>query len=219
MSTWTVTTTAAEDDAIHYAYQQSQKPPILGMPGNPVTPAAETEAQFFDRMVHQGVIAPMGAQQRAASQAELSAMLGTIPPENQAAAVEDIAVVVEEHGGTVPLHEARYLYSNSTAPPPRDLSVEVDATDANFAQVTKIFFDHLDADSHNRMSSLMGLVTGTVIRLADAANAATFLQVFTKGAPIQRQGADGHVEIAVQFSQRGGSFATLDTKPLTVTFT
>jgi hypothetical protein len=108
------------------------------------------------------------------------------------------------------------LWSTSTAPPPRDQSVELDVTQANVTTVTKLFFDYLDANNGDQMNALLALPVSTFVRIEDAATATNFVLVITTAAPIQRQGADGHVEIAVQYRQHSGSLA--DTLPMTCTF-
>src|SRR5262252_2266751 len=110
MGTWTITTTTPEDEAIAYAYQQSQRP-MLGAPPTSAPPAAETEAEFFQRMVAQFTIAPMVTRHTEAKNTELVESLNTIPEANRPAAKTDIENVITTHGGTVPLHDTRYGWS------------------------------------------------------------------------------------------------------------
>lgn len=215
MTTRTIETTASEDEAIAYAHQQTQKP--LGMIGVP-PPTTETEAEFFQRMTAQGTIRPMVDQYTQVKNAEVISSLNSIPPENRDEAQAEIEAVITTHGGAVPIHELTYLWSSNTAAPPRDNSIEVNATDANFAQVTKIFFDDLDAGNVSRLQSLLALKVNTLIRIEHPVHQMNFLQVVTTGAPIERQPADPYIEIPVVFHTRGGSLATYDTQPLTCTF-
>jgi hypothetical protein len=213
MSTWTITATAAEDDAITYAYQQSQDPAAMVKP-----PPGETIAAFFDRMVHTGTLGAMGASYQAVQNAELVTMLGTIPEANRQAAKKDIEAAVVAHGGTVTLTATQYKWSKSSAPPPTAQSVEMNVSDANMATVSKLYFHYLDGGGVDRMSALMAMASGTVIRIEDPANSSIFLQVMTTAAPIQRQGANGHVEFAVKFSLSAGALAPLDGTLVDVTF-
>src|SRR5580765_6642552 len=131
VGTWTIHTTATEDDAITYAYQQSQKP--LAVPPGAYVIARTTESldAFFDRRTHEVVIAPMvSIHQRAQNEAVLQT-LGTIPPENRDAAEQELEALVVKHGGTVLVREVRYKWSKNTAAPPTAQSVELNATDAN----------------------------------------------------------------------------------------
>jgi hypothetical protein len=214
VGTWTITTTADEDAAITWANQQSQRALI----GSPAPPVAKTDAAFFQQSVQQSTLDPLSQRYRDAQSTELIATLNTIPPANRPAARIDIETAIEAHGGTAPLHQATYFWSTSTAPPPRVQSVEVDATEANFSTVMKIYFDDLDTANVSHMTDLLALKLGTIIRLVDPANAANLLEVVTIATPIQRQGADGHVEIAVRFNQKSGTLLPLDTHPLTCTF-
>jgi len=215
MGTWTITTTPTQDDAITYAYQQAQKPMIPGLP--PPTSAATVDA-FFQERVAQTTVAAMMAQHQAAKNADLVASLQTVPEANRPAALDDMKAVIVQHGGTVKITDAVYLWSTNTAAPPRNNSIEANVTDANLATVTKLTFHYLDADNVDRMNSLMALAVNAIVRIEDAANAANFLQTILTAAPIQRQGANGYVEMTVQCQQRGGSFATLDTKRMSCTF-
>jgi hypothetical protein len=211
MGTWTIATTTAEDEAIAAAHQRSQRPLPMFPP-----PPAETVETYFQRMTSSGTVAPMVAQHQQEKNDELLTTLGTIPEANRAAAKTEIEAVVVEHGGTVPLTTATYLWSTSTAPPPRNQSVELNVTQANIATVTLLYFDYLDANNGDQMNALLALAGSTFVRIEDAATPANFLEVVTTAAPIQRQGADGHVEIAVQYRQHGGSLG--DTLPMTCTF-
>lgn len=215
MATRTITTTTAEDEAITYSYQQSQK-----MAGQPGMPAGETEAQYFDRMVH-NMLGAMTAQHAQAKNTVLVTDLSTIPEANRPAAQADINAVIVQYGGTVGVQTLTYQWSANTAAPPRVNSIEIDATEANFATLSKITFDDMDASTPpvSRMTSLLTTKVNTLIRVEDAANAANYLQLLTTATPIQRQGADGYVEMAAKFHSKGGSFAGLDTKPLKITFT
>jgi hypothetical protein len=217
MGNWTVQTTTTEDDAITYAYQQSQSVPLFGSPV-PGRRDVETIEAFFDRMTHHSVVSPMVTRQQSVKTTDLLTTLGTIPPENREAAQRDIEVVVVEHGGTVPLTAATYQWSKSSAPPPSTQSVEMDVSDANVVTVTKLYFHYLDANGIDRMMGLMAIPVNTAIRIEDPDNPSTFLLVVTTAAPIQRQGADGHVEFVVVFSAAGGILGPLDGLPVTVTF-
>jgi hypothetical protein len=214
MGTWTITTTTAEDDAIQYAYQQALKQPAGRPPPLPPVTVPATVEAFFQQQTMIGTVAPMVTAYQQARNVELVSMLGTIPPENRPAAQAAIEDVVEDHGGTVTARELAYLWSTNTAAPPRNNSAEADVSAANLATIRKLTFDHRDADGVDRMASLMALATSTLIRLEAGAN---MLQVVTTAAPVQRQGADGYVEFAVQFSQSAGTLA--DTARLAVTFT
>jgi hypothetical protein len=215
MGTWTITTTTTEDDAINYAYQQAQKPP---MPGLPPSTAAATVAAFFQERVQKTTVAPMVSQYQSAKNVELVSTFATIPEANRPAAQKDIEAVVVEHGGTVTIKSAPYLWSTNTAAPPRNNSIEADVNDANLATLTKLTFHYLDADNVNQMNALMALEVNALIHIEDATNPANFLQTLLKAPPIQRQGANGYAEMSVTFQRRGGSFAALDTKKMTVTF-
>jgi hypothetical protein len=210
MGSWTISTTTAEDDAIGAAYQRSQRTP----PGP--GPPAETIEAYFQRMTTHSTVTPMVMQHQQEQNAELLSTFATIPEANRAAAKADVEAVVIEHGGTVTLKTATYLWSTSTAPPPRAQSVELNVTQANIATVTLLYFDYLDANNADQMNALMALAVSTFVRIEDAATATNFLEVITTAAPIQRQGADGHVEIAVQYRQHGGTLG--DTLPMTCTF-
>lgn len=210
--TRTVTTTTAEDEAITHSYQQSQK----GLAGVP--PIVETEAQYFERMVHNSTLGPMVFMHTQTKNADLVVSLSSIPEANRPAAKADIDAVIVTHGGTVPATAFTYLWSSNTAAPPRVNSVELDATEANHSTVTKLTFDDMDSTNVSRMNSLLGIKINTLIRLEDAASVANFVQVLTTGTPIQRQGADGFVELPVKIHSKGGSFAALDTLPLKCTF-
>jgi hypothetical protein len=212
MGTWTIATTTTEDDAIAAAHQRSQRTP----PGPFPPPPPETVEAYFQRMTSTSTVAPMVSQHQQEKNTDILATLGTIPEANRAAAKADIEAVVIEHGGTVILKTATYLWSTSTAPPPRNQSVELNVTQANIATATLVWFHYLDANNGDQMNALMALPVSTFVRIADAANAANFIEVVTTAAPIQRQGADGHVEIAVQYRQHGGSLG--DTLPMTCTF-
>lgn len=214
MATRTITTTAAEDEAITYSYQQSQKG-VLGAP--PQT--GETETQFFERMVHASTIGPMTFQNQQAKTTVITTDLSTIPEAEQPAAKAEIDAVIIAHGGTVTATSLTYQWSANTAAPPRVNSLELDVNEANFTAVAKLTFDDKDAGNVVRMGSLLGTKANTLIRLEDVANAANFVAVITTGTPIQRQGADGFVELPVRFQAKGGTFAGLDTKPLKCTFT
>jgi hypothetical protein len=212
MGIWTIATTTAEDDAIAAAHQRSQRPP----PGPFPPPPVESVEAYFQRMTSHSTVAPMVSQHQQEKNAELLSTFATIPEANRDAAHADMEAVVVEHGGTVKLKTATYLWSTSTAPPPRNQSVEIDVTQANVATVTMLWFDYLDANNGDQMNALMALAVSTFVRIEDAATPANFLQVVTTAAPIQRQGADGHVEIAVQYRQHGGVLG--DTLPMTCTF-
>jgi hypothetical protein len=221
MGTWTVTTTSAEDEAITFAYDDSQRTPgsaLAGAPpfGPPPPGTTETIQQFFDRMAHISTVSPMLIRHQSVQNAELISTLGTIPEANRSAAKNDIEAVIVQHGGTVELHECRYLWSTNTAAPPRNNSIEANVTWANIATVDKLTFYYLDADAIDRMSTLMAIAVGTLVRIEDVANMANFLKVTTTAAPIQRQGANGYVEIAVKFELSGGTLA--DTLPMKTTF-
>lgn len=228
MATRTITTTAAEDEAIAYAHAQSQKPPAAAAPTPKVAPVppplpapappGETEAEYFDRMTRYATVGPMVSRHDAAKNSEFLVAFASVPPENQEAAQKQIEAVIVAQGGAVSARSARYLWSSNTAAPPRTQSVEADVTDANLATVKKLTFDDVDADNVSQMKALMALAVNTLIRIEDAANPANFLAAILNAPPIQRQGADGYVEFPVAFSSRGGSFATLDTKPVTCTF-
>lgn len=211
MASWMIQTTTAEDEAIHAAYQHSQRPHPPFPP-----PAVETVEAYFQRMTLTSTVTPMVSQHQQAKNAELLTTFATIPEANRDAAQADLEAVVVEHGGTVTLKAATYLWSTSTAPPPRTQSIEINVTQTNIAQVTVMWFDNLDANNADQMNALMALAVSTLIRIEDTANPANFLQVFTAAVPIQRQGADGHVEIAVQYQQHGGSLG--DTLPMACTF-
>lgn len=213
MSNWAIVTTAAEDDAITYAYQQSQDPAAM-VPA----PAGETITAFFDRSVHASTIAAMVGGYQSVQNTELIATLTTIPAANRPAAKVEIEGVVVKHGGTVALNAGQWKWSKSSAPPPTVQSVEMNVTDANMATVSKLFFHYLDAGGVDRMAGLMAIAIGSVIRIEDPANGSVFLQVITTAAPIQRQGANGHAEFAVKFSLSAGGLAALDGKPVDVTF-
>ena len=225
MATRTVETTAAEDEAITYAYQQSQKPGLGGVPiattaMDPMPKAAdETEAQFFQRMTQQTTIGPIVMQHNHAKNTELLASMNSIPPENREAAQADIEAVITAQGGTVPLHDVTYLFSSNTAAPPRAQSVEANVNDTNLATVTKLTFDNEDAENVAQKARLLALKVNTLIRLEDAETPANFLQVILTAVPLEKQPADPYVEMTVAFHSRGGSFATLDTKPVACTFT
>jgi hypothetical protein len=221
MGTWTVTTTPAEDDAITFAYDDSQRSPgsaFAGAPPFSPPPPGTTETiqQFFDRMAHLSTVSPMLTRHQGVKNSELIGTLQTIPEANRPAARTDIEAAIVAHGGTVELRECRYLWSTNTAAPPRNNSIEADATWANIATVTKLTFYYLDADNVNRMSTLMAIAIGTLVRIEDAANMSNFLKATTTAAPIQRQGANGYVEIAVKFGLSGGALA--DTLPMKTTF-
>jgi hypothetical protein len=223
MGTWTVTTTAAEDDAITFAYDESQRAPGSALAGappfSPPPPGTtETVQQYFDRMAHISVVSPMLSRHQGVKNAELIGTLETIPEANRPAARTDIETVIVQHGGTVKLRECRYLWSTNTAAPPRNNSIEADVTWANIATLTKLTFYYLDADNVNRMSGMMSdTPVGTIVRIEDVANpTANFLKATTTALPIQRQGANGYVELAVKFDQSGGTLA--DTLPMTTTF-
>lgn len=216
MGTWTITTTATEDAAIDFAYEQAQKPP----PGllTPPIPPPPTVAAFFQLRVTSSAVAPLVAVHQAAQTAELVGALASVPAENRAAAQKEIEAVIVEQGGAVKVRSARYLWSSNTAAPPRVNSVEADATDANLATLGTLTFDDLDADNVTQMAALLALPVNTLIRIEDAADPANYLVTILHAAPIQRQGADGYVELLVTFSSRGGTFAALDTKPVTCAF-
>jgi len=215
MGTWTITTTPTEDEAIEHAYQQAQKPALPGMTPPPVG----TVEEFFQQRVTQTTVATMVSLHLSAKNTTLVDSLMTVPEANRPAAKADIEAVIMQHGGTVPVTDTTYLWSTNTAAPPRNNSIEADVSAANLASLTKLTFHYLDADSVNRMTSLMAVTVNTLIRIEDAANAANFLQTILRAAPIQRQGADGYVEMPVSFQHLGGSFAALDTKRMTCTFT
>lgn len=215
MGSWTVVTNTEQDEAIAAAHQQSLKPPIGMIEPPPVT----TIQEFFQARTISGTVLPMVAIHRTTKNTNLVVSLDSVPPENRAAAQHDIEAVIAQYGGAVPATTLTYQWSANTAAPPRNLSCELDATEANWAtQISKLTFHHLDAGSTDRMATLMAVKLNTLIRLTDAANAANFVAVLTTGAPIQRQGSNGYVELPVKFSQKGGSFSALDTKPLTCTF-
>src|SRR4030095_4956659 len=108
--------------------------------------------------------------------------------------------------GTVKLTKCRYLWSTNTAAPPRNNSIEANVTWANIATVDKLTFYYLDADAVDRMTTLMAITVGTIVRIEDVAGpTANFLKVTTTAVPIQRQGANGYVEIAAKFESSGGA--------------
>lgn len=226
MGSWTITTTAAEDEAIQYSYEQSQKP---GLPGTAAMPppgtalmsesrATETPEVYFDRRTHESTIGPMVAMHKTAKNTELVSSLSTIPPENRDAAQKDLEDLVVKHGGTVELSTVRYKWSKNTAAPPSANSVELDKTDANVATITKFTAHYLDADAKDRMTQLLAVAANTPIRVEDPANVATFVQLVTSGPPIQRQGANGYVEFPVTYSAHSGLLAPLDGLPVNVSF-
>src|SRR3954468_9580345 len=100
MGTWTIQTTTAEDDAITYTYDESQRLPgsALGPPGP--TPPSETIQSFFDRMVHAATVTPMLSRHQGAKNAELIGTLETIPEANRPAARVEIEATIKSHGGT-----------------------------------------------------------------------------------------------------------------------
>jgi hypothetical protein len=222
MGAWTVTTTPAEDDAITFAYDDSQRSPGSALSGappfSPPPPGTtETIQQFFDRMAHISTVSPMLVRHQGVKNSELIGTLETIPEANRPAARTDIEATIVAHGGTVKLTKCRYLWSTNTAAPPRNNSIEADATWANIATMTKLTFYYLDADAVDRMTTLMALAVGTIVRIEDVAAPTTnFLKVTTTAVPIQRQGANGYVEIAVKFGQSGSALA--DTLPMNATF-
>jgi hypothetical protein len=215
MTTRSVDTTTSEDESIAYSYTQWQK--MGSMPiGPPGTPLPTTEAQYFQAMTNQGTVTPMVALHQRAKNDDLIKTLGTIPPEQQAAAKADIETVVVQHGGSLPLRTAKWQMSTNTAPPPRTKSLELNVTQANIATVNKLTFDYLDADGVDRMAALMLIASGTLVKITDAANAANFVQALTMGIPVQRQGANGYAEFTVYYKGHGGTLA--DLLPMTVTF-
>jgi hypothetical protein len=203
MASYTIVTTDEQEAALAWQYDLLLHPPAT-MP--PTSPPPATQADYLQQLVSHQVLDPMVVQYGNAQAAQLVSLVATIPPENRAAAFEDIEVVVDEHGGTPLFRDVPYLWSVSTAPPPRVNSIEVDVTQPNMATVSKIFFDDRDAGNVVRMDALMAIRLGSTLRLA---NGATLLRVRTTAAPIQRQGADGHVEIAVQLVEFVGTFADL----------
>jgi hypothetical protein len=219
MSTWTVQTTSAEDDAIIFAYDESQRTPggALAGPAPPPSGDPETIQQFFDRMTHISTVSPMVTRHQSVKNMELISTLETIPEENRPAASIEIQATIVAHGGTVPLHECRYLWSTNTAAPPRNNSIEANVAWASIATVDKLTFYYLDADAVDRMNTLMALAVGTIVRIQDVANpSVNFLKITTMAPPIQRQGANGYVEISVKHVLHGGALA--DTLPMTTTF-
>lgn len=203
MAEYLIVTTDEQDAALTWQYEQLLNPPAT-MP--PTVPPPDTQLDYLQQQVSHLVLDPMVVQYESAQAAQLVSLVATIPPENRAAAFDDIQVVVDEHGGTPVFRDVPYLWSTSTAPPPRVNSIEADATQPNMAAVTKVFFDDLDANGVSRMDALMGILIGSILRIANGANV---LRVRTRAAPIQRQGADGHVEILVQLESFAGTFADL----------
>src|SRR4030095_1075326 len=166
-------------------YQQSQKPLHGGQP----PPEPKTIAAFFEAQVRQGTVSPMVGRHQLATNEAWIQTLNTVPPENRDAAQADIETAVKTHGGAVKLRTATYLWSTSTAPPPRNQAVELDVSAANVAPVPKIFFDSLDADGVDRMASLLQIAVNTLISLT--ATTANVVSVVTTGPPLPRPGRDG----------------------------
>ena len=204
MASYTITTTDEQEAALQWAYQQQIE--MSRLPGVSVQPPA-TVAAFLQQQVDLQVLNVNVVNYNTEQGAELIAMVATVPPANRAAAIEDIEDVVTEHGGTAPFRNVPYLWSTNTAAPPRVSSIEADQTQANMATVSKLTFDDLDADGGMQMAALMAIPAGSTIRVLDPANAANALTVRSTAAAIQRQGADGFVEIAVAFISFSGTFA------------
>jgi hypothetical protein len=210
MGTWTIETTVAEDEAIDYAYQQSQKPIWSGAP----LPPPETIEEFFNRRTHDTTVLPMLSQHTTVKQQELLATLATIPPENRDAALTDLEAVVTAHGGTVTLRDATYLWSDTLTGAPPDRTVMMDVSQADVMPVTRLYFDDQDVDSVLQRAGLLAVALGTLVRLEDPRNTAHFLLVVTTAAAI---GQPGYVELPVEYRQQGGPLAAA--WPMTCTFT
>jgi len=170
-------------------------------------PLQETVQQFFQRMTIAQTVTPMVRVFTAAENTKLIKSIESIPPENRETALVEIEEVITESGGTVVEDQFDYLWSTSTAAPPRVNSIEVDQATANFANISKIWFDNLDKDGIDQMDKLMVIPVNSLILIENATTPSNYLQVLTTSNPIQRQGADGHVEIPCKFSKSGGTLA------------
>jgi hypothetical protein len=209
MGTWTISTTAAEDDAITYSYQQSQRGNVLGGPPPPV----QTVEEFFqDRTAH-AAIGPMVTVHQQAKNTELLASFDTIPPENRPAATSDLEALVVQHGGTVKIRDATYLWSDLLVAPPPDKTVLMDVSQAEATPVTKLFFDDQDHAGVIQREGLLALGPNVLVRIEDPRQTAYFFAFVTTGAPVA---GIGYVELPVRFHQSGGPLAA--GWPMTCTF-
>jgi hypothetical protein len=202
MGTWTIQTTTAEDEAIAYAHQQSQR----------MFPE-ETLDAYFQRMMQSGTVQPMVLAHQQAKNAELLRSLNTIPPENRPAAQSDIEQVIVTQGGAVKVREATYLWSDTLTPPPADQTVMMDVAQADARPVTKVFFDDQDSAGVSQRNGLLALTTGAMVRIEDPRNTAHFLVLIMTGAPVA---GTGYVELPVRYHQSGGPLAAA--WPMTCTF-
>jgi hypothetical protein len=214
MGSWTIQTTPAEDDAIAYGHQQSQRPmPGLAPPPGTPPPPVETVEAYFQRMTQQATLTPMVLTHQQAKNTELLKTLDTIPPENRPAARTEIESVIVTHGGAVKVREATYLWSDTLTPPPPDKTVTIDVSQADLTPVTKVFFDDQDNAGVSQRGGLLALTTETMVRIEDPNNAAHFLLLITTGAPVA---GTGYVELPVRYHQSGGPLAAA--WPMTCTF-
>jgi hypothetical protein len=203
MGSWTIQTTTAEDEAITYSHQQSQRP-LPGMPPGIAPPPVETIEDYFQRMTQASTVQAMVVTHNQAKNTELVATLGTIPPENRDAAQEDLDALVVQHGGTVKIRKATYLWSDSLTPPPPDQTVMLDVAQADYTPVTKVFFDDQDTAGVSQREGLLALTSGMLVRIEDPRDKTFFLTLLMTGVPVA---GTGYVELPVRYHQSGGPLA------------
>jgi hypothetical protein len=215
MGTWTIETTASEDEAITYAYQQSQRPgmgPPVSPPGRAAAPV-ETVDEYFQRMTKATTVQSMVITHNQAKNAELLVTLDTIPPENRDAAQADLHALVKQHGGTVKLKKATYLWSDAVTLPPPDQTVIGNVAQADWTLVTKVCFDDEDNAGTSQREGLLGLMPNTTVRIEDARDPTFFVTLILTDQPVAQT---GYVELPVRYYQNGGPLAAA--YPMNCTF-
>jgi hypothetical protein len=98
MARYKITTTDDQDAALAYSFEKAKPGSPPGF--NPL-PEDMTQEAYFQLQIDATVLTQMVAAYATALDTRLRASLDTIPPENQIAAAEQIATVIEDNGGEV----------------------------------------------------------------------------------------------------------------------